>query len=202
MLIYLRWISQLPAEGQDGRRNCAYREKSEAVRIVLDPLYTFSAHAMSIVKRASSRLNVMRALSDTSFGKDKECLLITHRAFIRSLFSYAAPIVYPAYSKSSIDKLQLVQNKSLQLALGCHSASSVDHLHAEAEELPVGDHLHLLSSQFLAQALQPHHTSHSHAILDQGRRKVKETLRSKCIDDVRPFLEADGMMLRENYHSS
>ena len=45
--------------------------------VTLDQLFTFLAHAMSVVRRASSRLNLMRALSDTSFGKDKECLMLT-----------------------------------------------------------------------------------------------------------------------------
>ena len=85
----------------------------------------------------------MRALSDTHFGKDKDCLLLTYKCFIRSLFNYAAPIVYPLYSASSIERLQKVQNRSLRLATGCHLAFSIDHLHAEALELPVGDHLHL-----------------------------------------------------------
>ena len=93
----------------------------------------------------------------------------------------------------------LIPLATLRLALGCHAASSIDHLHAEAEELPVEDHLHLLSSQFLARALQPDHISFQHAILEQVRRKIKDTLRSKCIDDVRPFLEADGSMSSANY---
>ena len=143
--------------------------------VTLDPLFTFSAHAMSVVRRASSRLNLMRTLSDTSFGKDKECLMLTFRCFIRSIFSYAAPIVFPSYSKASIEKLQRVQSKALCLALGCHKASSLDHLHAEAEEIPVGEHLRLLSSQYIAQALQPHHISQRHAIKEQGRRNKKHT---------------------------
>ena len=51
---------------------------------------------------------------------------------------------------SFIRRLQLVQNRALSLVTGCHTASSIDHLHAETETLPVGDHLELLSAQFLA----------------------------------------------------
>ena len=133
----------------------------------------------------------MRALSDTVFGKDKECLLLTYRCFIRSLIDYCAAIVYPTYSPSSIERLQKVQTKALRLAIGCHVAASVDHVHAEAQELPVKDHLHLLSSQYLARSLQSDNVSFPYAQVDQGPRSLKHTLRSKCIGDVQQYLEAD-----------
>ena len=82
--------------------------------VIFDPMYTFGPHSVSIARRASSRLNILRALSDTSFGKDKECLVLTFKTFIRTLFDYCAPIVYPSYSVSSIERLQRVQNKALR----------------------------------------------------------------------------------------
>ena len=96
-----------------------------------DLSFTFCAHA--VAKKAAARLNCMRALASTEFGKDKECLLTTYKQLIRSPFDFAAPVVFPNYSNSSIRKLQLVQNKALCLALGCHIMSSIDHLHAEAQ---------------------------------------------------------------------
>ena len=131
--------------------------------IIFDPLHTFSHHAASIARRASSRLN-MRALADSSFGKDKECLLMTFKMFVESLFD----------SFASIERLQKVQNKALRLALRCHAAASVNHLHAEVGELPVGFHLLLLSSQFLARSLPLASVSFPVAQLEQGRRRLKQ----------------------------
>ena len=37
------------------------------------------------------------------------------------------------------------------------------------------------------------------SLLDQGSRKLKHTLRSKCIADVQPYLEADGSLGRGNF---
>ena len=147
--------------------------------IIFDPLHTFSHHAASIARRASSRLNIMRALADSSFSKDKECLLMTFKMFVESLFDYGAPIVYPIYSSASIERLQKVQNKALRLALRCHAAASVDHLHAEVGELPVGFHLLLLSSQFLARSLPLASVSFPVAQLEQGRRRLKQRERER-----------------------
>ena len=161
--------------------------------VVLDPMWTFSAHASYTAKKASSRLSVLRALADSSFGHDKECLTLTFKSIIRPFFDYAAPIVYPNYSDTSIERLQLVQNKCLRLITGCHKAASIDHLHSESLVLPVKSHLHLLSSQYLARALNPSNPSHPHVAYPPppGHRKLKETLRSKCWDSVAPFLQND-----------
>ena len=159
-----------------------------------DPGFTFCEHAAVIARRAASRIKIIRALADTTFGKDEECLLMTYRALIRSVINYGAPIVYPNYSDSSIQRLQRVQNRGLRLALGCHAASSVDFLHAEAKELLVSQHLRLLSAQYLARALQPHHANHSEVLLDHGPRLQKHTLRSKVIDLVQPYLNEDGLV--------
>ena len=99
--------------------------------------------------------------------------------FVESLFDYGAPIVYPIYSFASIERLQKVQNKALRLALRCHAAASVDHLHAEVGELPVGFHLLLLSSQFLARSLPLASVSFPVAQLEQGRRRLKQRERER-----------------------
>ena len=167
--------------------------------VTFDPTFSFSAHAAAIARKAAQRINLLRALSNSSFGKDKECLLATYKMYIRSLFDYAAPLVFPYYSNTSILKLQRVQSRCLRLVLGCHSNSSVDHLHDEAKELPVEEHLRLLAAQFLARCLQESHPSHHYVTLERGPRPMKHTLRSKCIEEVRPFLDERGVIPPGHY---
>ena len=66
---------------------------SKLLGVVVDPTFTFSAHAAQVARKASSRLNI---LGDTSFGHDKECLTITitFKSLIRPLFDFAATIVF------------------------------------------------------------------------------------------------------------
>ena len=162
--------------------------------VILDPTWSFSAHASYTAKKAGSRLNILRALADSTFGHDKECLTLTFKSMIRPFFDFAAPIVFPNYSAASLRRLQLVQNKSLRLITGAHSNASIDHLHSETQILPVEQHLLLLSSQYLLRALHPSHPSHSLVSSPPlGPRRMKETLRSKCWDHVEPFLQ-DGIL--------
>ena len=145
-----------------------------------------------VATKAARRLKLLRALSDSEFGKDKECLVSTFKSYIRPLFDYAAPIVYPNLSASSIQRLQKIQNHALRLITGCHTATAIDHLHDECEVLRVGDHMELLSAQFLAKALSPRHPSHSCVKADRGRRAMKETLRSKVFSYVEPYVDDEG----------
>ena len=166
--------------------------------VTFDPTFTFCAHAIATAKKASPRTNVIRALSDTSYGHDKECLTATFKSLVRPLLDYAAPIVYPNYSATSIRRLQVVQNRCLRLISGCHSLASIDHIHSECKILPVDQHLRLLSGQYLVQALQPGHVCHDVVKLPLGRRRNRETLQSKCMDLVEPYLE-NGVIPRSKY---
>ena len=130
--------------------------------------------------------------------KDKEILLATYKQLIRPILDYAAPIVFPYYSATSLLRLQRVQNRCQRIIIGCHSAASQDHLHAETAMLTVEQHLRLLASQFLARALQPHHPSHQCVNFDRGPRLMKPTLRSACLSDVEPFL-TDGVVDFRDY---
>ena len=52
-------------------------------------------------------------------------------------------------------------NINYEIATGCVKMTSIDHLYEETKMLPVEDHLSLISSQYLARALQANNSSHS-----------------------------------------
>ena len=95
----------------------------------------------------------------------------------------------------------LVQNRALRLITGCHNASAVDHLHSETNMLPVGDHLELLSAQYLASAKHPYHPSHEIVNLPPGPRRMKETLKTKVGHLVEPHL-VNGVIPAGSYKST
>ena len=50
--------------------------------VTLDPLFTFSPHVCAVAKKARERIKVLKALSGTSWGQDKETMLITYKAIL------------------------------------------------------------------------------------------------------------------------
>jgi hypothetical protein len=86
--------------------------------------------------------------------------------------------------------MQFIQNAALRLITGCHKASNISHLHAEAKLLPVAEHLSMLCAQFLASCMRSFHPSHDIVRIPPGPRTnkygrpLKETLLSRFGDKV------------------
>ena len=160
--------------------------------VTFDPHFHFHRHVEAIEERAKQRLSLLKALTGTSWGQQKETLIATYKALIDSLFSYAAPIWYPNASKTSVNKLQTIQNSALRVATGCLMMSPIDHLHVEAEILTVKEHLDMLCSQALATYLQRGHPSFSVVSADSGPRNKKQTLQRRFNSAVAPYMNHDG----------
>jgi hypothetical protein len=99
--------------------------------VTFDVMVCFHKHVAEIVAKAWQRLNLLKAVCGSSWGHSKEKLLLTFRAFIKTVLSFACPVWFPNLKPFNIQKLQLIQNAVMRLIMGCYKASSVDHLHAE-----------------------------------------------------------------------
>ena len=76
--------------------------------LTFDAHFKFNAHVKSLVTRALPLINILKALTGTNWGQQKESIRITYKSLIRSLFIYAAPIWFPNTSPSLIQKLQAI----------------------------------------------------------------------------------------------
>ena len=169
--------------------------------VTLDPHFTFGHHISNLVTRATPRLNILKALAGTTWGQQSETIAITYKSIVRSIFLHAAPIWYPNTSPSNIAKLQVIQNQALRIATGCVKMTPIGHLHTETKTLPVNDHLSLISTQFLARALQPTHPSHPYVTTPPGPRNMKHTLQSLLLHRVQPYL-VDGILPPNTYRDT
>ena len=146
--------------------------------VLFDPLFTFSPHIREIAKATTNRLKILKALAGTSWGQESDTMILTFKALIRSKIDFASPIWAANVKPSPLIRLQSIQNAALRLATGCHKMASWQHLHSEAQILPVADHAKMTATQFLASAMRPSHPSHPVVSAPKGPRNMKETLRS------------------------
>ena len=96
-----------------------------------------------------------RSRKSANLMKDKEILVSTYKAVGQSVLNYCAPVLTPSLSKASWDELQPCQNAALRAALGCVKMTSIDHLHAESNIMPVKAHNEMLAKQFLLSTQNP-----------------------------------------------
>ena len=166
--------------------------------VTLDTHFTFSPHVRITVERARSRLSILKALAGVSWGQSKEVLLLTNRALIKPVLSYAAPVWFPNASDSAISTLQTIQNSALRIATGSLRMASIPHLH---QVLRVGPHLSLLCSQFLLRTLLPEHPSHAVTTAPSGPRCIHHKLHSRFLPSIHHLL-TDGIASADTYRAN
>ena len=66
--------------------------------VYLDPSLSFNKHIQYVAERVLGRNNILKALAGTSWGQQKETLLMTYKAVGRSIINYAAPVWSPTYT--------------------------------------------------------------------------------------------------------
>lgn len=144
--------------------------------VTLDTMFSYATHTKTVAAKVNNRVNIMRALSGTDWGHQKELLMMTYKAIARPILDYAAPIWSHAISKTNQGKLQVAQNAALRIVTGCHSAAHSHHLHQEAHILPVREHHHLLTAGFAICSEDVHHPCHSILTEPTPPRRMKSSL--------------------------
>ena len=81
--------------------------------LTLDPQLTFSTHIHNISVQSHKPLEMIKTLTATGWGKQKETLMGTYKAVMRPALEYASSIWSPLALSTSIKKLQVMQNSAL-----------------------------------------------------------------------------------------
>ena len=107
----------------------------------------FIPHITCLKSRCTKSLDLIKVLSNTTWGADRKVLLRLYRALIRSKLDYGC-IVYGSARPSYIKRLDTVHNQGLRLCLGAFRTSPVQSLYVEADEPPLDMRRTRLSLQY------------------------------------------------------
>ena len=92
--------------------------------LTLDPKLTYSTHIPNISVQAHKPLQIIKALTATGWGKQKETLMATYKAVMRPALEYASSVWSPIASSTNINKLQVMQNAALRTATDAHKTQT------------------------------------------------------------------------------
>ena len=144
--------------------------------LTFDPKLTYNSHIRKTSDKARNTLKLLKALTSTKWGKQKETIVATYKAITRPILEYASTIWSPIASTTGITKLQTIQNMALRIATGCTSDTNIQHLHNETNILPLNAHLKLHSSQLRQKSQHPTHPLHKFTVLTENERHKKQTI--------------------------
>ena len=159
--------------------------------ITFDNLLSFRHHAASLKTKLQSKNNVLKALTGSSWGKEKEIIVTTFKAIGQSIINYCCPIWTPALSRTTWNNIQVAQNAALRAATGCHTMAHPDHLHQETKIMTVQNHCEMLSKQFLLQTQLPDHPNRVDLNAPPPRRQMVQTLKSKFGREINQMSQPD-----------
>src|SRR5207248_2695928 len=144
--------------------------------LTLDPAFTFAEHAKITKDKADSAIKILKALTSTIWGKQKETLLATYKTIILPVIEYASTVWYPIISDTNLQKLQSTQNSALRVVTACTPDTNAQHLHKETKTLPLSNHLKLHASQLRQKSQHTTHPLHDLTKQSQCPRKKKQTI--------------------------
>jgi hypothetical protein len=168
-------------------------KRSKLLGVVHDTMYTFRPHGKYAVDRSRNRLNVLKALAGSSWGQQKETLVLSYKAICRSVAEYGVQIWGHLLSATGWQKLQVVQNDALRIATGCHQMSHIDHLHAETKVLPLRTHSEMLAKQYLLGCHRQGHACHDLVHAPEPPRRMKPLLVHTHRDAVAPLVTSNPL---------
>src|SRR5437899_10972220 len=104
--------------------------------LTLDPGFNFAEHARITKDKADSSIKILKALTSTSWGKQKETLLATYKTIVLPVIEYASTVWSQIISSTNLQPLQITQNNALRVITGSTSDTNAQHLQPETKTIP------------------------------------------------------------------
>ena len=130
----------------------SYSEECTFLGIRLDPHFNLNNQIKYLIETSNKRLNIIRILSHKSWSLDKKTLIQVYNTLIRSLFDYSC-IFSSMLSKTSLNKIQVIQNNALRSILKKNTMISINELHSTANINTIDERLKHLSKKYIEKNL-------------------------------------------------
>ena len=104
--------------------------------LTFDRKLTWRHHIDNVRHRMWLRINAIKAISGRNFGMQSKTLIHLYKMWIRPIALYGAPAYYSA-AKTHINKIQVIQNSALRVALRKTRRTHIEDLHQEGRLIPL-----------------------------------------------------------------
>ncbi|GFT53931.1 RNase H domain-containing protein [Trichonephila clavipes] len=104
--------------------------------VIFDCRLTFLPHILHLRKKCEKSLNLLKVLSNTSWGADRPSLLRVYQAIVLSRIDYGC-VAYGSACNSTLQKLDPVHHMALRICSGAFRTSPVQSLYVNRHQLPL-----------------------------------------------------------------
>lgn len=113
----------------------------------LDSKLTFRQHIELAISKAKKAMATLFCLLKRNSALDTDAKLLMYTAYIRPILTYAG-IIFHNCAKTHFQKLQILQNKCLRMALNAHYYTKVSTLHEQTKVPTIMDFINKNSEKF------------------------------------------------------
>ncbi|MCG8430697.1 MAG: endonuclease/exonuclease/phosphatase family protein [Candidatus Omnitrophica bacterium] len=131
----------------NGNRKIPVQDQAKFLGVLFDKKLSFIPQLKQVKQNAMSAMNVLKSISGTEWGADKDSMLRLYRSLVRSRLDYGS-IVYGSARPSYLKMLDPVHHQGLRLCLGAYRTSPVESLYVAADEPSLQDRREKLSLQY------------------------------------------------------
>lgn len=150
--------------------------------MIMDSKLTWKSHINMLKQRSTSTANILRTLSGTTWGSDRNTLLRIYKSHVRPTIEYGC-IAYNSAMPTITRKLNTVQNQAIRTCLQAHRTSPILSLQAESGLEPLNSRRKQLSIlYFLKLKAQPKHPNYYKTFHPTTRIRLSnaESLSTNC----------------------
>ena len=154
-------------------------EEATLLGVTITKTFNFQSHIKMAISKANRRLNLLRLLSGTNLGCKPKLIMKLYKQYVRPVLEYlSAP-------KTTLEKIQLVQNKAIKIAYRLPWCTSTRKIHQLAEIEPIKNRFQSLANKFI-------HSLEEHSELFKLQKDLHNAMKKR---DKTNFLDE----LLENY---
>ena len=112
--------SQVPPRHQDSWLSTSTEPQSDDLRGPPGHIPNIQRALHTSGNKSQQQKQHLEGLAGTTWGQQKETILMTYKAIGRSVANYGAPVWSTNASVTSIGKIQIAQNEALRISTGSH----------------------------------------------------------------------------------
>ena len=154
-------------------------EEATLLGVTITKTFNFQSHIKMAIFKANRRLNLLRLLSGTNWGCKPKLIMKLYKQYVRPVLEYLST------PKTTLEKIQLVQNKAIKIAYRLPWCTSTRKIHQLAEIEPIKNRFQSLANKFI-------HSLEEHSELFKLQKDLHNAIKKR---DKTNFLDE----LLENY---
>ena len=141
-----------PKQVMLGNQSIQFVKEVKYLGVIFDEKLLFKRHFLNVLERVKKRMTALKSVCRRRFHIGSQAAIIVYKAYIRPIMTFGCP-AWVGADQSSLDKLEVQQNRAIRIAFKLPPWSNVDETRKQAEMASLVDNIFETATNWLARSL-------------------------------------------------